>query len=88
MREFTQAELQIFFNPSKINDHEEFSSIEEYPLRTMLIEDRETNMIVERTPKMLLDKSLPKFYVYHLVKIQKFYLFFHFLLKSFTMSYV
>jgi len=73
MREFTQAELQVFFNPSKINEHEGFSLIEDYPLRIMLTEDREANMVVERTAKMLLDK-LPKFYVYHLAKIQQFYL--------------
>lgn len=72
-REFTQAELQIFFNPNKINEHEDFDSIEEVHLRTMLTEDRESKMIVERTPDMLVELGLPKFYVYHLAKIQQFF---------------
>ncbi len=72
-RSFTQAELQLFFNPSKVDEHEDFHAIKDVPLRTMLIGDRETNTITERTPEMLLNE-LPKFYVYHLAKIQEFYL--------------
>ena len=73
-REFTQAELQIFFNPNKINEHPDFDSVREYPLRTMLTTDRDAKMIVERTAEQLVELGLPKFYVYHLVKIQQFYL--------------
>src|SRR3989344_5471937 len=74
LREFTQAELQIFFNPSKIKEHPFFFQVNEYPLRVMLAEDREQNMIVERSAEELVELGLPKFYVYHLVKIQQFYL--------------
>jgi glycyl-tRNA synthetase len=73
-REFTQAELQIFFNPNLVDEHPDFNSIKDIPLRTMLVEDRESKMIVERTGEMLLEVALPKFYVYHLAKIQQFFL--------------
>ncbi len=73
-REFTQAELQIFFNPAKINEHRQFESVKNYPLRTLLVSDREKNVVVERSAQELVNSGLPKFYVYHLVKIQQFYL--------------
>lgn len=73
-REFTQAELQIFFNPDLIGHHPEFNTIQNYKLRTLLVDDRSTNAVVERTAQQLVDLGLPQFYVYHLVKIQQFYL--------------
>ena len=73
-REFTQAELQIFFNPEKINQHEHWDTIEYAKLHTVLIEDRKNGeQIVKRTAKELVEMGLPKFYVYHLAVIQKFY---------------
>ena len=74
LREFIQAELQIFFNEAKINGHPLFEMVKEYKLRTVLIEDRERTKTVERTAQSLVQKGLPKYYVYHLVKIQQFYL--------------
>ncbi len=73
-REFTQAELQIFFNPKKINEHKEFNLIKNYKLRAQLAEDRERKVILERTAEELVKKGWPQFYVFHLVKIQQFYL--------------
>ncbi len=73
-REFTQAELQIFFNPEKIAQHSDFDLIKNYSLRTLLVEDRKQNQVIERTAQELVKAGLPKFYVYHLVKIQQFYL--------------
>jgi len=73
MREFTQAELQIFVNPDLMNEHPEFDSLQDYELRTMLVEDRPQKMIVERTAAELVERGLPKYYVYHLIKIQQFY---------------
>ena len=73
-REFTQAELQIFFNPKKINEHKYFELVKNYKLRTQLVEDRAAHNIVEHTAEDLVKKGLPQFYVYHLVKIQQFYL--------------
>ncbi len=72
-REFVQAELQIFFDPSKINEHPDFESIANYPLQTMTLEDREQGTVKERTASQLVENGLPKFYVYHLAKIQEFY---------------
>ena len=73
-REFTQAELQIFFNPHKINEHSDFDSVKNYKLQTLLVTDRKKNKIVERTAAELVKLKLPTFYVYHLVKMQQFYL--------------
>jgi glycyl-tRNA synthetase len=73
-REFTQAELQIFFDPNKIETHPDFASVKNYKLRTLLVEDREKDKVVERTAAELLKKGLPQFYVYHMAKVQQFYL--------------
>ena len=72
-REFTQAELQIFFNPNKIKEHPDFNTIKNTKLRTLLIEDRKKGKVVERTAQELTKSGLPKFYIYHLAKIQEFY---------------
>lgn len=72
-REFTQAELQIFFNPAKINEHPDFDSVKNYKLNVLLEEDRAKGKVVQRTCTQLLKKGLPRFYVYHLAKIQQFY---------------
>jgi len=73
-REFTQAELQIFFSPAKINEHKYFDLVKNYRVRTLLVKDRNENKVVERTAQELVAYDLPQFYVYHLVKIQQFYL--------------
>src|SRR3989344_8290127 len=72
-REFTQAELQIFFNPAKLNQHPHFEMVKDYRLRTLLVEDRIKDQVKERSAQELVSKGLPQFYVYHLVKIQQFY---------------
>lgn len=71
-REFTQAELQIFFNPATIFAHPQFDAIVNYPLRIVLAHEREKG-VVERTAGELVAIGLPQFYVYHLAKIQQFY---------------
>lgn len=73
-REFTQAELQIFFNPAKINEHKYFELVKDYQLKTLLIKDRKASIVIERAAQDLVNLGFPKFYVYHLVKIQQFYL--------------
>lgn len=72
-REFTQAELQIFFNPALLNDHKHFDLVEDYKLRIVLSNDRDSG-VTEKTAQELVDNGLPKFYVYHMVVMQKFYL--------------
>jgi len=75
-REFTQAELQIFFNPAKLDQHKYFDLVKDHKIRTLLVKDRkkENELVVERTAQELVSYGLPQFYVYHLVKIQEFYL--------------
>ncbi|MBS3143390.1 glycine--tRNA ligase [Candidatus Woesearchaeota archaeon] len=60
LREFTQAELQIFFDGNNLDVN--FDEIKDYKLR---ISDKEIKCK---------DIKEPKFYVYHLAKIQQFYL--------------
>jgi len=60
LREFTQAELQIFFEEEKFEVN--FNEIKDYKLRIMSKEVKCSTL------------RLPKFYIYHLAKIQKFYL--------------
>lgn len=70
MREFTQAELQIFFDPDTIGKHPQFSEIKNVRIRihTAKGEDKEV------TALDVLRMGLPEFYVYHMAKIQQFYL--------------
>jgi len=70
MREFSQAELQIFFDPDNINEHEGFDGISDYKLRLLKSGSKE---IAEETC-LEVAKRLPKFYVYHMAIVQKFYL--------------
>ena len=70
LREFTQAELQIFFDAEKINEHENFNDVKEYNL--IIYKDKKSKKI---SCKELNEKlKVPKFYVYHMVKVQQFYL--------------
>ena len=72
LREFTQAELQIFFDPEKINDSENWDDFKNYKLRLLLTEKKNLQEIsCEHCNRIL---KLPKLYVYHLAKIQQFYL--------------
>ncbi len=71
-REFTQAELQIFFNPKRIGEHRNFNEVKTYKLRLLLLENRGSGTVTEKTAEELARK-LPQFYVYYLVKIQQFY---------------
>jgi len=70
LREFNQAELQIFFDPSEINKHEDWEKIKNYKLIVSLNDKKEKEISAEELNK----NKIPKFYVYHLVKIQEFYL--------------
>lgn len=71
-RELEQAELQIFFNPNKIEEHEDFDSIKDYKLRVLLENKRKEEPEFMKCSD-LLKKGLPKFYVYHMAKVQQFF---------------
>lgn len=71
-RAFFQAELQIFFNPSKINEHRDFETIKSYKLQVVESGKREKG--VQYVSCGDLAKRIPKFYVYYMAKVQEFYL--------------
>ncbi len=68
-REFTQAELQIFFDPGKIEEEERWEEVENYSLMVLNAGSAGT----ERRTCSELAKSLPKFYVYHMAKMHQFF---------------
>ncbi len=72
-RELEQAELQIFFNPNKIDEHENFNEIKDYNLRVLFCNKRDSEPEYIKAEE-LLKKGLPKFYVYHMAIVQKFFL--------------
>ena len=75
MRELTQAELQIFFDADTINDHPNFKDVENVKLRLFPVANRKSGKVEELTCKETVEKlKIPKFYVYHLAKVQEFYL--------------
>ncbi len=73
MREFIQAELQIFFNPNAFDQELDFESVKGEVLRVSFEDIKEDGKVEDIRAEDLLDR-LPKFYVYHMVKIQQFYL--------------
>ncbi len=72
LREFSQAELQIFFDADKINEHENWNEIKKERLRLKLAKEKEIKEITceEANEKL----KLPKFYLYYAAKVQRFYL--------------
>jgi glycyl-tRNA synthetase len=75
MREFTQAELQIFFDPDTITEHPRFHEVEHYKLRVFPAKNRESGRIEELPAGDAVQHlGLPRFYIYHMAKIQQFYL--------------
>lgn len=75
LREFTQAELQIFFNPEEIDKHKDWEKISNYKLILKTVSGRNKKSVEIMSCKEVNSKlKLPKFYVYYMQKIQKFYL--------------
>ncbi len=74
MREFTQAELQIFFDPAKLDEHENFEEIKNHRL-LLLVSDGRDKGPQEFTISQAAEKlKLPKFYLYHMAAVQNFFL--------------
>ncbi|MAG47048.1 glycine--tRNA ligase [archaeon] len=72
LREFTQAELQIFFNPDKLDEAESWNKIKNYKLQLYLSKNNKITLTsCENANKKL---NLPKLYLYYLAKTQQFYL--------------
>jgi glycyl-tRNA synthetase len=75
MREFTQAELQIFFDPEAIGKHPDFEDIGDYKLRVFPVRNREKKGLDEvRCKDVVRVLKLPRFYVYYMARVQQFFL--------------
>jgi glycyl-tRNA synthetase len=74
MREFTQAELQIFFDPDKINEHDEWNEMKDYKLIIYSVAGRDKKPVEMTCEEVVKEFKLPKFYVYYMVKVQHFFL--------------
>src|SRR3989344_2514632 len=68
MREFTQAELQIFFDPDTIENHEKWDDVKDEDITFLQANHKEVRKI------KVSSLELPKFYVYNLVFVQRFFL--------------
>jgi glycyl-tRNA synthetase len=72
LREFTQAELQIFFDSGTIAEHERWSEVAN---ETLIVKFADSKENIEMTCEELnIKHKLPKFYLYYAAKIQHFYL--------------
>ena len=72
MREFTQAELQVFFDPEKINEAPSWEKIKDYKLRLTPVSSRDE--VIEIACEEASTKFwLPRNYLYFMTLIQKFY---------------
>jgi len=72
LREFSQAELQIFFNPEKINEYDKWNQIKNKKLIIKFSNKKEIEQIsCNEINKKL---KLPRFYLYYALKVQDFYL--------------
>lgn len=74
MREFTQAELQIFFDPADIDKHGRWEDVKNYKLILYPVVGRskpQNEISCEEANKKM---EIPKFYAYHLAKVQQFFL--------------
>ncbi len=66
LREFTQAELQIFFDPNEIDNEDRYDEIQDMEMNT--IRPGESEVVRRR----LSDLGLPKMYAYYLYKVYYF----------------
>ncbi|MBI2545220.1 MAG: glycine--tRNA ligase [Candidatus Aenigmarchaeota archaeon] len=69
-REFTQAELQIFFDPREVEEHDNWKEVAKYKLIIYHAKKMEKISCDDANKKM----KIPKFYLYYLAKMQKFFL--------------
>ena len=74
MREFLQAELQIFFDPATWSDAVPFDLVAAKQVRVAFASDKAKGGSEGPTAQDLVARGLPKFYVYHLAVVQDFYL--------------
>src|SRR2546428_8090491 len=69
MREFVQAELQIFFDPGAPAE-----PLGREPLRVAMAQEKGDPSAKDRPPAELVEGGISPFYVHHLALVQRFYL--------------
>jgi len=74
MREFLQAELQIFFDPATFSAELPVDSIRDEKVRVASAAEKAGPDATDRTAGELVDAGLPPFYAYHMVLVQRFFL--------------
>jgi glycyl-tRNA synthetase len=74
MREFTQAELQIFFDPVEIENHPNWNEVKSYKLMLHPVAKRDAKPVEIKCEDAEEEMKIPKFYLYHMAKVQQFYL--------------
>ena len=72
LREFSQAELQIFFDVDKINEHELWNKVKNNKLAIKFHNFDEIKWI--SCNELNINHKIPKFYLYYASKVQDFYL--------------
>ena len=74
MREFLQAELQIFFDPATFDSQLPIDAMRDEKLRIAFAREKTEPTASDRTADDLIRQGLPPFYVYHMAMVQRFYL--------------
>ena len=74
MREFLQAELQIFFDPATFADLVPIGAAGSEPLRIAWAHEKNEPTANDVSSKDAVGHGLPSWYVYHLIQVQRFYL--------------
>lgn len=74
LREFTQAETEIFFDPKEIDEHPRFDEVKDYEINIFPLENRKTEKILRlKVDEIVKKKILPKFIVYYLARVQQLF---------------
>lgn len=73
MREFLQAELQIFFDPATWDDAVPFGEVADKAIHVAFSDEKGGGGFQKLSPEDLLGRGLSRSYVYHLAKVQDFY---------------
>jgi glycyl-tRNA synthetase len=71
LRELTQAEIEVFFNPKKIESFTKFDRVMDVTLRFSLVNDQELELTAEKAVKKKIVQN--KLVVYYLVLLKQFY---------------
>ncbi len=72
IREINQMEIEVFFNPFKINEIENFKEVEEFEVRVRLEKGSEEELI--KAKDLVSNKLVSgKLIAYYLVRVQEFY---------------